>query len=101
MKIKIERFHLKDKKPIELTEYEIGLLKVIDEKIRKNIIEYNCFVHGISIYDIIIQLIDDIPSVTVFVCCPTFGQILASKMEKNNIPINCAYVKVTGTSTQN
>ena len=101
MKIKIERFHLKDKKPIELTEYEIGLLKFMNEKVRKNINEYNCFVHKISIHDIIIQLIDDVPNVTVFACCPTFGQILASKMEKENIPINCAYVKVTGTPSQN
>ncbi|QHI36050.1 hypothetical protein IMCC3317_14030 [Kordia antarctica] len=101
MNITIQNKHQKGTEFIDLTDIEKDLLKFVETKIRKHIKGINCFTHSKSIFDIMIQLIDGIPDIHVFVCCPNFGIILDSELKKEKIHINCSYIKPVGLSSQN
>ena len=101
MNIRIEKKHLRGTRLIDLTEIETEILKNIESKIIENINEIKCFAHSKSVFDIIIQFVDGLPDIHVFVCCPNFGVLLASKLEKEKIYISCSYIKAVGLSSQN
>jgi hypothetical protein len=83
------------------SEYGTEALKVMSKKYVEELSELSCFTHPSARFDLHLDLVNDKPSVMIFLCCRIFGQRVQSVLDKKKLIAHITYIKPIDTPIQN